>query len=235
MKNNRNGQYYSSKYLSNVRALFGTFLSWCETRYGYVNRLKSVTAPKKRAQKTTMQIWTKEQFDKFVSFVDDPIYHAFFTFLFYTGRRKGEIYALTPSDIHGDKIVFDKSITRKTLDGKSYAVTSTKAEKKQEIPVCKTVQDEMKKFQWGTPFLFGGERPLGDNALRRVFLKYTEQAQLPQIRIHDLRHSFVSMLIHLGANFNVIADLISDTVDQVIKTYGHLYEEDKQKVVDLIG
>ena len=43
------------------------------------------------------------------------------------------------------------------------------------------------------------------------------------------------MCIHLGANFMVIADLIGDTVEQVTKTYGHMYETDKQKIVDLIG
>ena len=235
MKNERTGDFYNYKYLCNIRLLFNTFLGWCETRYGFQNHLPEVLKPKKRVQKTTMQIWTRAQFDHFVSLIDDPLYHALFVMLFYTGRRKGEIYALSPSDIHGNKIVFNKSITRKTLDGSPYAVTSTKAEKKQEIPVCKTVQEELKKFQWGERFLFGGEKPLGDNTVRRIFHEYTEKAGLPQIRIHDLRHSFVSMLIHMGANFTVIADLISDTVDQVINTYGHIYEEDKQKIVDKIG
>ena len=30
----------------------------------------------------------------------------------------------------------------------------------------------------------------------------------------------------------VVADLIGDTVDQVIKTYGHLYESDKKAIID---
>lgn len=233
MENERNGQFYTYKYLCNIRALFSTFLSWCETRYGYPNHLREVTKPKKRVQKTKMQIWTRTQFEQFISVVDDPLYHAFFTILFFTGRRKGEVLALSPSDLHGSKIVFDKSVTRKTLnDQVTYAVTSTKAEKEQMIPVCKMVQEELKNYHGGSPFLFGGSRPLGDNKVRRMFRSYCEKAQLPPIRIHDLRHSFVSMLIHNGANFTVIADLIGDTVDQVIKTYGHMYEEDKQKIID---
>ncbi len=236
MKNERNEQFYSYKYLCNVRALFSTFLSWCETRYGYTNHLREVKKPKKRIQKTPMQIWTREQFTQFIGVVDDPVYHAFFTILFYTGRRKGEVLALSPSDIRGDKIVFDKSITRKTLGtDETYAVTSTKAEKSQIIPACKTVQKELETFHGASPFLFGGERPLGDNKVRRMFRSYCDKANLAPIRIHDLRHSFVSMLIHMGANFTVIADLISDTVDQVIKTYGHMYESDKQTIVDKIG
>jgi hypothetical protein len=39
------------------------------------------------------------------------------------------------------------------------------------------------------------------------------------------------MLIHLGGNLTVVADLIGDTLAQVTKTYAHLYEEDKQKII----
>lgn len=235
-ENKRTGTFFSYKYLSNVRALFGTFLAWCESRYGYTNNLKKVQKPKKRVQKTKMQIWTREQFEQFIAVVDDPMFHALFTLLFYTGRRKGEVLALTPLDLKGTKIIFDKSVSRKTLDNKStYEITSTKAEKDAQIPICKTVQNELNSYKGDSPFLFGGERPLGDNKVRRIFHNYCSKAGLPPIRIHDLRHSFVSMLIHLGANFNIIADLISDTVEQVIKTYGHLYESDKMKVIEKIG
>lgn len=230
-KNTRNGNFYSYKYLSNVRAHFRTFLGWCESRYGFKNNFVEVEKPKRRVQKTKMQIWTREDFEKFISVVDDPMYHAFFTLLFYTGRRKGEIFALTSNDIKPSSIVFDKSLTRKTFNGEAYEITSTKADKSQEIPVCSKVQTELKNFTGGSPFLFGGKRPLSDNTTRRVFRSYCEKAGVPIIRIHDLRHSFVSMLIHLGANLMVVADLIGDTVEQVTKTYGHLYESDKREII----
>ena len=114
-------------------------------------------------------------------------------------------------------------------------MTSTKAEKSHIVPICKTVQKELSIYCGASPFLFGGEKPLGENKVRRTFLAYCEKAGIAPIRIHDLRHSFVSMLIHMGANFTVIADLISDTVEQVIKTYGHMYETDKQTVIERIG
>ena len=235
MPNPRKDEFYSYKYLSTVRALFGTFLAWVESRYGYKNYLPEVTKPKKRGQKTKMQIWTRAQFEQFIAVVDDPTFHAFFTLLFYTGRRKGEIFALSPSDVKAKSIVFDKSLTRKTLDGSTYQITSTKAEKIQEVPICATVQNELTVYKGSSPFFFGGERPLSDNTLTRAFKRYTQLAGLPSIRIHDLRHSFVSMLIHMGANFMVVADLIGDTVEQVTKTYGHMYEADKPKIIDAIG
>lgn len=230
-QNPKTGQYFSYKYLSKIRSQFSTFLSWLESRYGYKNNLKNVQKKKKRAQKAEMQFWTREEFERFISAVDDPTYHALFTFMFFTGRRKGELFALTPIDVKPTAIKINKSLTRKTIDDSTYGITSTKADKTQTIPICEIVQKEIKNYKGGSPFYFGGEKPLADNTVRRMFIKYTQLASLPQIRIHDLRHSFVSMLIHYGANLMVVADLIGDTVEQVMKTYGHLYQEDKLNII----
>ena len=234
LKNPRNGEYYSYKQLSKVRGHFNVFLNWLELRYGYKNNLSDVPRKKKRAPKTEMKFWTRDQFNQFIAVVDDPTYHALFTFMFYTGRRKGELFALTPQDVQAKSIKINKSLTRKTRSDSSYEITSTKAEKSQNIPVCKVVQDEIASFEGLSPFYFGGDKPLASTTVERKFKAYTAQAGLPQIRIHDLRHSFVSMLIHLGANLMVVADLIGDTVEQVMKTYGHLYQEDKLNILSKI-
>jgi integrase len=230
-KNPKTGEYFSWKYLIKIRGYFSTFLTWCEQRYGYRNNFADVTKPKRRLPKKEMQFWTRDQFDKFISNVTDPTYHALFIFMFYTGRRKGELFALSPSDVTATTIKINKSLTRKTLNDDTYGITSTKADKSQILPVCEVVQREIANYKAKGKFYFGGDTPLGDNTVRRKFLEYTEIAGLPQIRIHDLRHSFVSMLIHLGGNFMVVADLIGDTVEQVTKTYGHMYQEDKLSII----
>lgn len=230
-RNPRTGEYFSYQYLSKIRTFFSTFLTWVEQRYGIKNNFNAVTKPKRRTSKKEMKFWDRAQFDRFISCVDDEMWHAFFTFAFFTGRRKGELFALTPEDVTPTTIRINKSLTRKTLTEDTYAITTTKADKSQVLPICDIVQKEIKTYKGGTPFYFGGNKPLSDNGTRRAFLSYTKKAALPIIRLHDLRHSFVSMLIHLGANFMVVADLIGDTVEQVTKTYGHLYQEDKIDII----
>ncbi len=234
-KNPRTNEYLSSRYLLKIRQSFSMFLDFAESRYGVKNLLKEVKPPKKRESKPVMQFWTKDDFKKFIDVVDDKMYHALFSVLFYTGRRKSEVLALTPSDLKISHINFNKSLTIRTLDGSPYKITSTKADKCYTTPICDTLWDELCSYTPQSPFLFGGEKPVAYETLRRKFAEYTQKAGLKPIRIHDLRHSFVSMCIHLGANFMVVADLIGDTVEQVTKTYGHMYETDKQKIVDLIG
>lgn len=231
-KNAKTGEYFSFKYLTNTRIHFSAFLTWCAERYGTKNLLLEIKKPKRRVPKTEMQFWTKEEFEKFIAVVDKPMYHCMFTMMFYTGRRKGEILALSPDDIKNDQIVFNKTYNRKVISA-PYLITSTKNEKSGATPICPTLQKELENYirEDKGPFFFGGENPIHENSVRNNFLRYCNIAGVKQIRIHDLRHSFVSRLLHLGANFMVVADLIGDTVEQVIKTYGHIYESDKRDII----
>ena len=236
MKNPKTDDYYSYKYLSKIRMFFSAFLSWCaERNEGFTNHLLTIKKPKRRTPKTEMQFWTKDEFEKFINVVDDITYKTFFSVLFYTGRRKGEVLALSPSDITKDGIKFNKSLTRKTLDNNPYKITSTKTEKTAITPICEPLRKILQEYP--TPkgkFLFGGEKPLAENTLTRAFNKYIELAEVKQIRLHDLRHSFVSMLISLGAPLPLVADLISDTLQMVTQTYAHLYPSQKQEIISKI-
>lgn len=233
-RNKKTGEYFSYKYLTNIRSFFNTFLTWVEERYQYTNNLKTVKKPQRRQPKKKMQFWTREQFAKFIVGVEDKTYHALFTFMFFTGRRKGELYALTPEDVQPTKINFDKSLSRKTLTEATFEITTTKEEKSQIIPVCEIVQQEIKAYKPKGKFYFGGDKPLADNTVRRAFLEYTQKAGLPQIRLHDLRHSFASMLLHEKASFMTVAFLLGDEVSQIIETYGHLYHEDVLNILEKI-
>lgn len=235
-KNPKTNDYYSYKYLSKIRTYFSAFLTWCADRNeGFTNHLLSIKKPKRRTPKKEMQFWTREEFEKFIEVVDNQTYKTLFSMLFYTGRRKGEVLSLNADDINTNGIKFNKSLTRKTLDDATYKITSTKTEKVATTPICNPLKKELQEYVVPKgQFFFGGDAPLTDNTIRRVFNRYCEIANVKQIRIHDLRHSFVSMLIHLGANLTVVADLIGDTLAQVTKTYAHLYEEDKQIIINKI-
>lgn len=233
-KNPRTQKHYAYSYLLKIRNRLAAFLSWVESRYNYPNYLVAVKKPKRRIPKAEMQFWTKEEFDKFIAVVDNPIHHAIFMILFYTGRRKGEVLALSPSDITPDGIIFKKTYTRKTIDGSAYNITSTKNEKVGKTPICTPLKKELENYPFESPFAFGGENPIHENTIAHAFERYIKKAGVKRIRVHDLRHSFVSMLIHLGANLIVVADLIGDTLEQVTKTYAHLYEEDKQNIISRI-
>ncbi len=239
-KNPRTGEYYSFEYLKKIRGTLAAFLSWAETRYGFKSCMKEVKKPRRREPKKEMEIWTRTEFEKFIKAVDDPHHRALFSFLFFVGCRKNEALALQIGDVKDGAATIGKSITRKTLDGSAFKITSTKAYKIRKVPLCAPIIAELEEYLNGKDlapdvYLFGNTtKPLAETSIDRAFRIYTEKAKVKKIRIHDLRHSFVSMLIHLGANLTVVADLIGDTLEQVTKTYGHMYETDKVAIISRI-
>ena len=227
------GSFYSYKYQKKIRGYFSTFLSWCEARYDFTSPMRFTEKIRAKSPKKEMQIWTREEFQKFIDVVDEPLYHALFTTMFFTGRREGEILALSPSDvdIKNKRITFNKSITYKTNTSELYLIVPTKAYKEQTLPVAQPVVNELLNYGIKGKFVFGNDRPLPPTTVTRYFNKYIELSGVKRIRIHDLRHSFVSMLIHNGVNLAVVADLISDTLEQVTKTYAHMYTEDRDMAI----
>ncbi len=66
---------------------------------------------------------------------------------------------------------------------------------------------------------------------------YYVRLPLADIPIHGLRHSHATLLINNisnGANIKAIADRLGDTVDQLLKTYAHLFQETEDELIDII-
>ena len=49
-------------------------------------------------------------------------------------------------------------------------------------------------------YLFGIKKPLADSAIENRKNKYCDKSGVKKIRIHDFRHSNVSLLVSLGAD-----------------------------------
>lgn len=231
-KNPKTGKYYSYKYLSKIRVYFFSMLNWAEEVYNFSFDTNSIRKPKRldNGQKQA-SFWTKEEFEAFLSAVTQTKYKAFFAMLFYTGRRKGEILALTPDDVLDDYILINKTYTRKTITEDKFLVTANKNAKIGQSFICEDLRKVLSEYTPGAPYYYGGDKPISEHAIQSAFDKAIEKSGVKRIRIHDLRHSFASRLIHLGASPYMVADAIGDNVEQVYKTYGHLYQKDKENIL----
>lgn len=66
---------------------------------------------------------------------------------------------------------------------------------------------------------------------------YHVKLPISDIPIHGLRHSHATLLINNiknGANIKAIADRLGDTVEQLLKTYAHLFQETEDELIDII-
>jgi integrase len=65
--------------------------------------------------------------------------------------------------------------------------------------------------------------PLDERNVRREFYALLKAARLPRIRLHDLRHSFATILLAAGEHPKVVQELLGhSSVQLTLDTYSHL-------------
>ena len=57
----------------------------------------------------------------------------------------------------------------------------------------------------------------------------------PSVRIHDLRHSFASILVSAGASLPLIGQMLGHTQVQTTQRYAHLFDDPLRKAAETVG
>jgi site-specific recombinase XerD len=55
------------------------------------------------------------------------------------------------------------------------------------------------------------------------------------VRVHDLRHTFASLLISGGATLPVVGKLLGHTQAKTTQRYAHLFDDPVRQGVDAVG
>lgn len=191
----------------------------------------------KYRKKKRLVFWTQSEFNEFIPHVDDLMYRCLFLTLYYTGMRLGEALALTPSDVDFDNL--EISITKTLPSGKERIPTTPKTEGSNRIiAIPSFLGEEIQDFinaRYGIgsdDFIF----PAAGQTVRERFYKYVAKAGVKLIRVHDLRHSHVALLIELNYQPLLIAERLGhDNVQTTLNTYSHLYPNKHREVADTLN
>lgn len=190
-----------------------------------------------------MSFWTKKEFDQFISSVDSLLYKTLFSFLYLTGCRVGEMCALQWKDIDFLKntIKVNKTATRTSKSSMFYNITPPKTKNSNRIITMPSklrsllLEYKEEYYNKENDFIFGGERVFPRQTILNAMIKYCKLSNVKKIRIHDLRHSHVSLLINTGNNslslLYVIAKRIGDTPEMILQTYGHMFPDEQEKLI----
>ena len=175
------------------------------------NPAKHVEPPK--VPRNAMNILTEEQLEVFLNAAGkDPIWRDFFYTELTTGLRLGEICGLMWSDFNGRKGTL--SITR-TLhreeggrlvagDTKTYAGTRTIL-----LPTSTAERLRLRKKASYSPWIFHDpfrpEAPLNPGTAYRQLKKILQETGLPELRFHDLRHTFATHALASGVDAKTLS------------------------------
>jgi integrase len=168
-----------------------------------------------------------------------------------TGLRRGELLGLTWSDIDLDRrqLRVTKALQRIPEKGLVLAETKTRRGRRSiVIPVGavealrrhrgrQAEERLLAGSQWEEKgFVFTSSRgtPLdGDNLISRPFRRVLQEAGLPPMRFHDLRHSCASLLLAQGVAPRVVMETLGHSrISVTLDTYTHVLPALQREAAD---
>ena len=161
------------------------------------NPVEEVTPPKFSYQEK--KVLTAEQVDRLMEVIQkDALWHDLFYTQLTTGLRRGELCGLRWEDFDAasGSLKVCRTVRREkgkgltTGDTKTYAGTRTITLPPSLAALLKE-RKRAAKTAWIFPDLLRPERPTAPDAAYRRMKLLLEQAGLPDIRFHDLRHPYV--------------------------------------------
>ena len=229
------GKPYSADYLKTIHAqltaIFNHAVNFYNLPYNPARRAGTMgnEVPKE------MDFWTKEEYLKFADvMMDKPVSYYAFEMLYWTGIRCGELLALTPKDFNFERqeLTINKSYQR--LNGRDVITTPKTKKSNRTIKMPKFLCEEMQEYI-GMLYEIGEDERLFQitkSYLHHEMDRGAKAAGVKRIRIHDLRHSAISLLIEMGFSALAIAERVGHESIDITYRYAHLFPTKQTEMAD---
>ena len=182
-----------------------------------------------------MLFWTKEEYRRFAEeMMDKPLSYYAFQLLYWCGIRSGELLALTPADFNFKKKTLRINKSYQRLKGKDVISTpKTKNSVRTVIMpqfLCDEMQDCLKLYYSLKP----DDRifPVTKYYLNHEMERGCKASGVKKIRVHDLRHSHVSLLINMGYTALAIGKRVGHSAEKITYRYAHLFPSVQQDMAE---
>ncbi|MCQ6286615.1 tyrosine-type recombinase/integrase [Bacillus cereus] len=229
---------YSAEFLKKIHTILSAIFNFGIKFHGLnINPAKIAGNFEKESNKR-MNFWEFNEFKQFISIVDDSIFKTFFSTLYYSGARKGELLALTWEDINFaeqtisiNKTEYNRQVTKPKTKASNRiimlpkTVTNLLKRIKKEAELAAPVKNDYVVF--GTFY-----DSISTTTLDRKYSQYVDKAKVKKILLHEFRHSHASYLINKGVSPLVVAQRLGHSdVATTLNTYSHLYPSKQAEVV----
>lgn len=232
-RNPKTGKPYSKTYLKTVQNQLTAILNFAVKYYDLKENPVEKAGSIGSSNAAEMQFWTLEEYMAFADAMkEDKIYYYCFEILYWTGLREGELLALNYSDFDFQKKTISITKTYQIVKGEEI-IGPTKTEKGSRIvcmPNC-LCNEMMEYFDKCYDKEAGRVFPISKSSLRRAMDRGTEKAGIKRIRIHDLRHSHISLLINLGFSAVDIGERVGHESITITLRYSHMFPSVQDKMM----
>ena len=232
------GRPYSTTYLKTIHNQLSCIFNHAIKYYGLQINPAAKAGNMGTEERREMLFWTKDEYLKFAAaMMDKPISYYAFEMLYWCGIREGELLALTPADFNfkAETVTINKSYQR--LKGEDVITTpkTPKSNRVIKMPkfLCEEMQDYLKQ-------LYGAESggrifPITKHYLKHEMERGCKETGVKRIRIHDIRHSHISLLIDMGFTALAIADRVGHESIDITYRYAHLFPTRQTDMADKLN
>jgi len=210
------------------------------------NPTDAVTRP--RPQAVEYVTWDATQVMSFLSYVESTRYAVLFAIALNTGMRKGELLGLKWQDVDwsNQSLHIRRQVQRFPGEGLLFVDLKTKFSRRsislgegsmQKLRDQGQLLDQDRMLageRWQEhdllfPNSVGGPQDPSNIASR--FKQYSQEAGLPLIRFHDLRHTAASLMMQLGAHPKVVQERLGHSrIATTMDIYSHVSPSMQQEI-----
>lgn len=239
----------SDKQKNELLKQFRAFFHWCVSIKEIIDKSPVEGIKYIKTTKTEMKYWTIEEFTKFINYIKNDNsaigYRTKIIVLLglYLGDRIGESRALTWNSINesDNTILISHSINYDTSSNDFLSTTKTYSSDR-VVDVSEKLIIELNKYKEYLIkrqinindlifYNYNTNRPYSDVTLRKAFYKYCELADVPKIRLYDLRHTYVALMMADGWELYHISKRIGHSnYSTTVNKYGHLENKIRKEV-----
>ena len=231
----KDGKKYSGSYLKNLHNQLSCIFNHAIRYYGLSSNPATKAGNMGKEEHKEMLFWTLEEYRKFSeAIMDKPMAFYAFEMLYWCGICEGELLALTASDFdfNANIVTISKSYQRIK---KQDVITPPKTPKSNRtITMPKILAEEMQEYlgMFYTPTDSERIFPVTKHYLSHEMERGCKLSGVKKIRIHDLRHSHVSLLIDMGFSALAIADRVGHESIDITYRYAHLFPSKQKEMAE---
>lgn len=143
-------------------------------------------------------------------------------FLLSTGARLNEALSATWSNIDREHRVW------------RIAAVNSKSKRVRSVPLNDSALAVLARLDpdGGTYVFMNGKTGKPYTTVAKVWERLRKAAELPHLRLHDLRHSYASMLVNSGRTLYEVQQILGHSDTKVTERYAHLSKKTLQDAAD---
>lgn len=220
------GEPYSPTYLKTIHNQLSCLFNHAVKYYGLTSNPAAKAGNMGKEERREIIFWTSEEYKKFSeAIMDKPLSFYAFEMLYWCGIREGELLALTPDDFdfNAKTVTINKSYQR---IHKEDVITSPKTKKSNRTIVMPDILcEEMQEYIGLFYKLEKSDRlfPITKHYLKHEMERGSRIAGVKRIKIHNLRHSAISLLIEMGFSAVAIAERVGHESIDITYRYAHMF------------